>query len=228
MNINDSRRPWYTYKELIEFLNDPVTPTDSEIPEHWYKRAVSAGAGETPPPSNPFTGLETYYERQVEQTRQNLLFALDLISEYKKKLKTVRNESKDPDLLKKLEWELAVNLNQRVVSPIDAALQSEDFHINFEINTDRQSVFSPDQPWVVISPPYGNYYVTFLNMITDPNIGIDKLFRCEECPRVEIATYRRPQRFCSDLCRTRFHNRQKAPEMKEYMRIWRKKNPGMG
>ncbi len=229
MNINDSsRHHWYTYKELIEFLNDPETHTDSDPPEHWYKRAVSAGAGETPPPSNPFAGLETSYERQVKQTRQNLLFALELISEYKKQLKAVRKEAKNPDLLEKLEWELAVNLNKGVVRPIDAALQSDDFQIHFEINTDRQSVFSPDQPWLVISPPYGNYYVTFLNMISDPNMGIDRLFKCETCERVGIATYRRLQRFCSDLCRTRFHNRQKAPEMKEYMRKWRKKNPGMG
>ncbi len=225
MNINDSH---HHYKELIEFLNDPETHTDSDPPEHWYKRAVSAGAGETPPPSNPFAGLETYYERQVEQTRQNLLSALDLISEYKKKLKTVRNESKDPDLLKKLEWELAVNLNQSVVSPIDAALQSDDFQINFEINTDRQSVFSLDQPWLTISPPYGNYYVTFLNMISDPSIGIDRLFKCDTCGDVGIARYKRPQRFCSDKCRARFHNRQKAPEIKEYMRECRNKNQGMG
>ncbi len=61
MNINDSRRHWYTDEELIEFLNDPATHVDSDIPEHWYERATPAAAWETPPPSNLFAGLETYY-----------------------------------------------------------------------------------------------------------------------------------------------------------------------
>ena len=224
MNINDSRHHWYTDEELIEFLNDPATHVDRDIPEHWDQFAEAA-ASESPPPSLNFKEL---YNDQVQQTRENLLRAFDLITNYKKELRAARKEIKDPKSLEELEWKLARELNKKVMDSIDNSLKSRFFELDFEIETDPQRVFSSHGPWLTVSPPYGNYYTTFLQLITDPDVGIDKLFRCEECPRVGIATYKRPQRFCSDKCRARFHIRQNAPKMKQYMREWRKKNPRMG
>ncbi|MDA2937035.1 hypothetical protein MYX75_02070 [Acidobacteria bacterium AH-259-A15] len=221
MSINKSERQWYTYDELIEFLNDPATHSDLEIPNRWYERA--AAAADSLMSGNPFAGLKDYYERQVEQTRQNLLRAVGLISNYKKKLEAARKEN---DSLEKLKWELAVKLNRKVMDSINSALQSVDFKIDFEIQTDRQKVFSRDEPWLIVSPRYGNYYITFLNLITDSDVGIDRLFKCDECGRVGIATYKRWQRFCSGHCRSQFHNRQRAPQMKEYMRERRRKKRG--
>lgn len=229
MRIDEtSRLQWYIYKELIEFLNNPEAHTDVDIPDHWYERAADGAALEWPQPSNPFGGLDSYYQRGVEKTRQDLLRCVDLVTDYKKKLETAREEAGDPESLEQVEWKLAVKLNEEVMSSIHSALESNDFETSFEMLVDRKRVFLPDKPWLVVSPPYGNYYITFLNLISDPDMGIERLYKCATCDRPGITTYKRPQRFCSDRCRAQFHNPQKAPQMKEYMRQWRRKNPGMG
>ena len=72
---------------------------------------------------------------------------------------------------------------------------------------------------VYLTPDFGNYYLTFLNLID----ACFELGRCEFCGCVMLRK-RETQRFCSSKCKSSYHNAQKDPKKHAaYMREWRRK-----
>jgi hypothetical protein len=74
-------------------------------------------------------------------------------------------------------------------------------------------VFSNEGFALLPSPADGNYGLAFINLLCDPELGIEKIGKCELCGKIFEMTYRRVQRFCGNDCRYGFHNKSKKPTM---------------
>jgi len=75
---------------------------------------------------------------------------------------------------------------------------------------------------VYLTPDFGNYYLTFLNLINERRSCFE-VDRCQFCGCVKLRK-RKTQRFCSSKCRSSYHNSQKdSAEHAAYMRDWRRK-----
>ena len=95
--------------------------------------------------------------------------------------------------------------------------------------SDLKKVFSPNGFLLFALPIASNYALAFLNLLSDPDQGIEKIFRCDYCGKIGLAPYRRMQRFCSkSQCSANYHNRLKAPQMAAYMREYRKLRKKLG
>jgi len=95
--------------------------------------------------------------------------------------------------------------------------------------SDLKKVFSPNGFLLFALPITSNYALAFLNLLSDPNQGIEKIFRCDYCGKIGLATYKRIQLFCSkSQCSANYHNQKKAPKMAEYMRKYRKVRKKLG
>ncbi len=84
-------------------------------------------------------------------------------------------------------------------------------------------VFIREMPFLRSTPRHGQYALDFLNLLATPEIGMRRISKCKRCERIFLASYLRRQPYCSTKCRNAVNNDAKAPQMKEYMRVWRRR-----
>lgn len=95
---------------------------------------------------------------------------------------------------------------------------------------DVSNVFLPGFR-IEASPRHINYILSFISLISDPKVGLRRVFKCLHCGRIGIG--RPNQKFCHETrgmknCRVCWHYAQNPDRKKQQIRKWRKKYPGMG
>lgn len=169
----------------------------------------------------------------------------DLISSYKRTFGISRKEKKSDDssFLKVLKWGKAQKLARRIwYDELEIIMETATLEVipktTFErpwsspwtVDFDAEGVFTPGFT-LVARPRHINYVLSFVSLVSDPKIGLGRLFKCLQCGLIWIG--RPGQRFCranrgSKNCRVRWHYDQDPERKKQQVREWRKKNPGMG
>lgn len=225
---------FYTNEELIEFLND--------FDNHWAHG--SDFLRECCRPSNWREGLGKDYEevnqelhdRQIiiEEELPRAWETLDKLEFYEKGLRDTHQELnlildqflrwKNDEDASPFWWHL---LNcapfNRVRFQQNTVVENQPLLMKGLIVKNKQLI-----PFLAnifyVTPDYGNYYLTFLNVLTTPLLseGASGLERCGICSCAMLQK-RQTQRFCSSKCRSNYHNSQKDPKKHAaYMREWRK------
>ena len=184
---------------------------------------------------------------QAEHVRIFLVKCVDIISTVRLEWLERKNSVKDKTQLRK--WEA---LRTKKLSLALSELWKTDLPLS-ESNAPRQVVLDVD-PWGKLSAHsgtehlqefsfgnlvqlhemisgYESYIMHFLEMLSDPKVGIARLVKCLCCGKIQIG--RTNQKCCPDesgttSCRVKWHYKQDPEKKKAQVKRWREKNPGMG
>ena len=166
--------------------------------------------------------------KDVTEVHRKMRECVELVLRYKDEITDVRKTIGDPRELKRVEWRLSqrifhdvwVDRLHKIVTAADELLiQPESIHqllgdkdLTFENvkDLDFMNVFQEGPLLIVGSPFYVNYALAFLDLLYDPEAGIKRIFRCEECGIVGLG--RPDQKFCKGKCRSASHNKQRDPK----------------
>jgi hypothetical protein len=188
----------YTFEQLVDFVNTGTYDPELRLPP--CKGRPKPGRWEDVPIT--YVGAVTAADvAQIGQTRHNLLACVNRVLDYQRLL-----ASQGPD--DPATGEAAGELYDFVARTINEALRSGFAWTLVEADgCDNERVFATTS--LFVTPPWGNYYLTFARLLADPQYGIGRLLRCEHCGKVQVASYRRRQRFCPfpASCRSAFHKR---------------------
>ena len=156
---------------------------------------------------------------------------VDLLLRYKDEIQEAEKTITDQRDLKKVEWhlsralfnqvwndrlsEIVTSANKLIIQPHSILhLNEKGPFLTFENlkDLDFMNVFQDGPLLILAFPFYVNYALAFLDLLTDPEAGIKRIFRCEECGIIGLG--RPDQRFCSNQgrCRSTFNNRKRNPE----------------
>ena len=176
------------------------------------------------------------------EVHKKLIECVEIILVYKRQIQQLRKTTKDVRQLKQREMELAEDFRHDVWDDrLLVIVQSAILHIQpytvfqrllvgknqltFDDvkDVDFMEIFQEGPLLIVGSPSSVNFALSFLNLLTDPETGTKRIFRCEECQRIGLG--RPDQRFCSNQgkCRNTFNNRRRDPEAnRDAVRQYRK------
>lgn len=231
---------FYTYEELIEFLND--------FDSHWAHGSDLLREGCRPSNWREVLGKDyeevnqELHDRQIiiEEELPRAWETLDKLKFYEKGLRDTHQELnlildqflrwKNDEDASPFFWHLLncapfnrLKFQQNPVVENQPLLMEHWYHEGRVVENKRLIPFLANMFYV--TPDYGNYYLTFLNVLTTPLLseGATRLERCGICSCAMLQK-RQTQRFCSSKCRSKYHNSQKdSKKHAAYMREWRKK-----
>lgn len=222
-----------TTEQLLRFLNDPdefivQVPYSGPMFDHDQLKEEIA---------KTWSALRRCVDLIVTYNNES---DTDLIRMYKRKNSIPEKKKIDDKLVKALKWDKAQAIARAIwYDEFDLLMVNAFLEVYpktaFEkpgnwLDLDVSSVFSPGFA-LLAHPRHINYILSFINLLSDPKVGLRRLFKCLQCSRICIG--RPNQKFCrpghgAQNCRVNWHYKQDPERKKRQVREWRKKNPHMG